>query len=305
MAFYNQKKPTVAEKMDTAPYILHYPHLLSFIHQDDYNYTDQMIEIFSHIKEKKTIIIGSIDPATKNFSLRFEERKIINNELYVTTLHLERKDFSEKIEEILPTKRKNTLENKKTLKDNTKALKDNTKALKENKKVKKNEEYPKIDLLTKIYPNITCYLNENRKFFEQCDIIVMERQLPHNYKAIRISQHVITYLSLLLSDKDKLLIFEIDATLKTRMLKTPKYLSDKQTKQWSVEMATKISEYRKDDYSLKKLKEKKADDMADSIVQIEALFLFFKLPTTYQNIQDEITFNLNPDEKQILAILQK
>jgi hypothetical protein len=138
-------------------------------------------------------------------------------------------------------------------------------------------------MICETYQNLTNFLNKYRAFYEECHFIVIERQLPQNYQATRISQHSISYFSLLLADRPLLpAIIEVDPKLKGKMLGAPKGINDKQLKTWAVETARKLLVLRNDSYSLGVLNHfgSKQDDLSDTICQIEALIIAWGLPPT-------------------------
>jgi len=123
---------------------------------------------------------------------------------------------------------------------------------------------------------------ECNKFFDTlcdlistCHIIIIERQLPVNYKPVRISQHIITYFMVKYSH---LYVIELDSKIKSRMLANKK-MNKHELKKWSVELGIKILRERNDNKGLeivekfKKMK-KKLDDIMDTVIQIEG---FLKL----------------------------
>ncbi len=119
------------------------------------------------------------------------------------------------------------------------------------------------------------FLNENKKLLLDIHIMVIEQQLPFNYKCVRISQHLISYFMTLTTNIDLLpSIYEISSKLKGEYLGAPKSINDKDLKKWAVVKATEILQARGDKYSLEILDKvgKKKDDLADTVVQVEALF---------------------------------
>lgn len=128
--------------------------------------------------------------------------------------------------------------------------------------------------LSLTYNNLTTFLDHFKDLYLDCHYIVIERQLPQNYKRVRISQHIISYFLTQLKDKGKLpSIFEIDSKLKGKMLLAPKHCD---LKAWSITKAQEILNNRNDKYSLEVIASfRKKDDLSDSIIQIEALFLFW------------------------------
>lgn len=133
------------------------------------------------------------------------------------------------------------------------------------------------------YRVLTDFLAQYDQFFLDCHFIIIERQLPQNYKATRIAQHTISYFNLLLRNRPLLpAIIEVDPKLKGKRLGAPKGLSDKQLKTWAVEKARELLTIRLDQFSLDVLDRfrNKQDDLSDTVCQIEALFNLWGLPCT-------------------------
>lgn len=149
------------------------------------------------------------------------------------------------------------------------------------------------------YQDITKLLSKYNQYYDECHFIIIERQLPQNYKATRIAQHSISYFSLYLANKPLLpSIVEVDPKLKGKVLGAPKGISDKELKSWAVEKARELLTIRKDDFSLQVLNyfKNKQDDLSDTVCQIEALFTIWNLPLTNpppEIITTKETLNLN------------
>ena len=56
-----------------------------------------------------------------------------------------------------------------------------------------------------LYFLMTQFLDKYREIFKTCNFLIIERQLAINYKAVRISQHIITYFLILFKDRMPLL----------------------------------------------------------------------------------------------------
>jgi hypothetical protein len=133
------------------------------------------------------------------------------------------------------------------------------------------------------YQVLTDFLDKYQTYYQDCHFVVIERQLPQNYKATRIAQHTISYFSLILRDKPLLpAIVEVDPKLKGKILGAPKNITDKQLKTWAVEKARELLTMRLDEYSLGVLNHfrTKQDDLSDTVCQIEAIFICWGLPPT-------------------------
>lgn len=131
------------------------------------------------------------------------------------------------------------------------------------------------------YESITNFLDQYHNEFMNTHFVIIERQLPHNHKAVRISQHVVTYFCIKLKNAPLLpIIVEVDSKLKSRQLGVPKGLGERQNKKWLIEKAKELLQLHGDLQSYNQLiKVKKADDLADVVCQVEALFSYMKLPT--------------------------
>lgn len=131
------------------------------------------------------------------------------------------------------------------------------------------------------------YADMVRKFDEvvlpdlmMCHYIFVERQLKVNYKALRIMQHILSYLSVrLLDSMIHPYIVEVPPVIKSKSIgkvitggKLGK-VSKPELKKFSVEAAEELLGKRRDEYGLAMLKsERKQDDRADVYMTIEACY---------------------------------
>lgn len=154
-----------------------------------------------------------------------------------------------------------------------------------------------ITTINNSYQVLTDFLNKYNKFYDDCHFFIIEKQLPNNYQAVRVSQHVISYFSIMLHNKPLLpAIVEVDSRLKGKYLGAPKGLGDKQLKTWSIEKGRYLLTLRNDTFSLQVLDcfKNKQDDLCDTVCQIEALMVYWGLPLTLGAIP--------PDQTDILSI---
>lgn len=124
------------------------------------------------------------------------------------------------------------------------------------------------------YNVLTAFLEKYRQFYDECHFLIIERQLPQNYKATRIAQHSISYFSIILCNRPLLpSIVEVDPKLKGRLLNAPKNITDKQLKSWAVVKARELLTIRRDDFSLGVMNHfrNKQDDLGDVVCQTEAI----------------------------------
>lgn len=149
------------------------------------------------------------------------------------------------------------------------------------------------------YTTATRLLDQFLDLLSSTHFIIIERQLPHNYKAVRLSQHVLTYFLLRAANQPLLpYIIELDSKVKGRELGAPKGLSDSGLKTWSVKKATELLQTRRDEESLRVMAkfQQKRDDLADTVCQIEAVFKIMGLPLTRPPITLKIIPNPEPSE---------
>jgi hypothetical protein len=124
-----------------------------------------------------------------------------------------------------------------------------------------------------LYMNMYSVLDEYIDCFSKCNFIVIESQLTINYSMVRLSQHLITYLTLVTRDKGALpVIVEMDPKTKSRLLCAPK-LAGKAVKKWCLEKAIELLKARGEEGVLKYLQShRKKDDLGDVICYDEIWF---------------------------------
>ena len=179
------------------------------------------------------------------------------------------------------------------------------------------EVYEKIDLIgSQPSDRVTVdYINRNAitildRYIDlilNCHIIIIERQMQINYKMVRFSQHVITYLMIkVMNNSLKTVILEIDSKLKTKQLNAPKKLGADGTKTWAIEKAYLLLKQRNDLLSINimdKAQKSKKDDLADTVIQIEAVFSLFNLldksSQIYPNLHDSNNYRISFGSDQL------
>lgn len=159
--------------------------------------------------------------------------------------------------------------------------------------LKKDEQNLSDDLICPMYTYITNYLDKYLDLFKTCHVVIIEKQLPVNYKAVRMSQHTLTYFMTHLKniEPNLAMFFEVNPKLKGKELGAPPHLNERGIKLWAIEKAKDLLDMREDKIGLDimnrkdprtKRKEKK-DDLADTVCQIEAFFshMNWQLTTYY------------------------
>ena len=126
----------------------------------------------------------------------------------------------------------------------------------------------------------TDFLNGIMIYMKDAHLIGIERQLGQNYKSSRMFQHTLTYFLVKIDMfNNSPILCDISSKVKSKYLCAPKGLTSYQLKKWSVDVALDICEKRGDQWTIDRLLSvrgktgTKADDMADTLVQMEALLI--------------------------------
>ena len=128
---------------------------------------------------------------------------------------------------------------------------------------------------------ITHYLQLLLPMMIESRIVGIERQMAKNYKATRIYQHILTFFLMSVpSFTHPCLIMDISPKLKGKILGAPKGLNHNGLKKWGIEKSLELLGWRNDQWSRQVIlhhrgkSQTKADDLADTIIQMEAWFIF-------------------------------
>ena len=119
---------------------------------------------------------------------------------------------------------------------------------------------------TKIFVELTRVLDNYKKYWDMCSIILIEAQMSFrnrmNTMALKIAQHCFSYFTFLYATFKQ--IYEYPSYHKTQVLNAPKKMDKPARKKWAVETATRILETRKSSGILEILNSRrKKDDMCD------------------------------------------
>ena len=204
--------------------------------------------------------VVSIDPSIKNFGFRIERRYIVQSNGILSSGPIVPLSFLRVAFGPPPVKKKKNAEGK----------------------LVPIEPEPDPNGPVTLYSEVTDFLDQHIPAFLETHFFIIERQLPHNYRAVRISQHVISYLLDRLKSAPLMpIMMEIDSKLKSRQLGCPRGLNERQNKLWLIAKALDLCRIRGDTASLNLItREKKKDDLSDTICQIEAIFILLQLPAT-------------------------
>lgn len=121
--------------------------------------------------------------------------------------------------------------------------------------------------------NLTTLLRSYRELWDSCDMFLVEQQHRLNPAAIWVSHHLMAHLIEIYGTSKP--IFQYSANMKYRVNGCPKMKNGKkitkyQRKKWAVELGNDIMELREDDDGLEQLNRTKADDLGDTLVQLQA-----------------------------------
>jgi hypothetical protein len=175
--------------------------------------------------------------------------------------------------------------------------------------LKKADQELSKDLVCPVYSFITDYLDQYLELFKTCHMVIIEKQLSINYRAVRMSQHTLSYFMIHLKNTPNLpMFFEVIPKLKGRELGVPPNLNERGLKLWAVEKARELLVERNDTKGLEVLNRKdpvtgrkeKKDDLSDTVCQIEALFSYFGWPLT----QPVVKLSLEKTKPPLKLIVQ-
>lgn len=155
-----------------------------------------------------------------------------------------------------------------------------------------------MDNLFPLFMLIQNLLKDLYKFFSQADIMIVERQLPHNFKSRMVFNSIINATMCLYPH---IVIYDIQPSAKTKVISDVK-LGPKEIKRQSIKIALQMMKKINDRATFEKIwNNRKADDMADVICQIEAFMDLWGLPI----ISSDATINWAPTVVERRKILKK
>jgi len=136
----------------------------------------------------------------------------------------------------------------------------------------------------------THFMKSIMPIISESRLIGIERQMAINTKSTKMFQHILTILLLYVPSfrYPDCVIFDIWAKLKGNMLGAPKGLTSAALKEWTINKVIELLQIRGDTWSLQVIQhhrgrtKTKADDLADTIAQMEAWFILNKGIVTQQ-----------------------
>lgn len=119
---------------------------------------------------------------------------------------------------------------------------------------------PQVD---ECFGNLTRWLMQFREFFRESHYIIIERQRDENYMAIRVAQHVLSFIMTVVIDSPVMpTLVELDSKVKTKTC--PQGANKRQYKRWSTIQFIMHLVMARDGQTLQYLSlQKKLDDLAD------------------------------------------
>ena len=146
-----------------------------------------------------------------------------------------------------------------------------------------------------LYSELNKFLDQYEKWYPTVHMVIVEKQMAINYKMVRLSQHVITYFHTKIMNMPYLpSILEVSSKLKTNELGAPKGLTPTGVKKWAIQKAYELLAIRSDETAIGLINEtliSKKDDLADTVIQIEAVFTYYGLPLTQCPIKIDIVMD--------------
>jgi hypothetical protein len=132
----------------------------------------------------------------------------------------------------------------------------------------------------RVLTNVSEFLTSMIPIMNEARIVAIERQMSDNYKATRIFQHTLTFFMMMAPTfKYQCIVMDVSAKLKTKILGAPKNLNYNGRKEWGIDKALELLELRGDTFALNTIQhhrgksKTKADDLADTVIQMEAWFI--------------------------------
>lgn len=110
---------------------------------------------------------------------------------------------------------------------------------------------------------LSLHLDKHKSKLGSCSVVLIEQQMNTNVAALKLAQHVRSYMEILFPHVK---VVDISSRLKTKG--APKGMTYSQRKKWCVEKATKILEDQGSPGLISKFAKK--DDIADTICQLQA-----------------------------------
>ena len=172
--------------------------------------------------------------------------------------------------------------------------------------LKKDDQKLSEDYVCPVYSYLTNYLDNHLELFKTCHMVIVEKQLPVNYRAVRCSQHTLSYFMIHLKNitPNLAMFFEIIPKLKGRELGVPPNMNERGLKLWAIEKAKELLTDRGDKVGMAMMTRKvnnrkeKKDDLADTVCQIEAFCSYFEWPLTKKVV------TLSIDKSKVTTIVK-
>lgn len=154
-------------------------------------------------------------------------------------------------------------------------------------------------------------LEQYKNLIFKCHIIIVEKQLKENYKAVCLSKYFISWCLIYLKNNITTpVICEIDSKAKYRYLNCPKEYNENAKKKWGITKALELCKIRNDTHTYNIIEDSplsKRDDLADSIIICQAfciinnVFLYNNLDSIV-NIQKYNTISVYKNNPKKPAI---
>ena len=142
-----------------------------------------------------------------------------------------------------------------------------------------------VQSVSKVYD----IFDSHRALFTSCHVWVVEMQLPVNTKSRDLSKHIISWAFINLKNRPNLpLIIEFESRQKYLLLDCPSEYNENAKKKWGESKAIELLNWRKDYEAIRTIENEptsKKNDLCDTVIIAEALFVYMNWRTTTQPIQ--------------------
>lgn len=153
--------------------------------------------------------------------------------------------------------------------------------------------------LLNLYYDLEQYLNKYLSYYTDCHYFIIEQQMAVNYQSVRIAQKTVDYFIEFAKKTPKMpFVVEINSKMKSHVLGAPPGMNRTYLKKWDTAKARELLTIRNDQWSLSIMDDiaTKLDDLADTVIQIEAFFKLLGLPLTIHHTRCQYNPAFQPQQ---------
>lgn len=131
-------------------------------------------------------------------------------------------------------------------------------------------ENKKTKTLIQIHTSLIALLDKYESWWKKMNVVLIEKQLSRNPRAIRLEQTCQVYFLL---KYPHIKVIPYSSRRKTNLLDAPEDMTKYQRKKWAIQKAHQILLNRGDHKAIQEIKKyKKLDDISDCLLMIETYF---------------------------------